>query len=130
MKIAIIGNRTIDEKLAYNIISDFFKEYSLVDDIKIVSGGAKGVDTAAERYAKDNNIPTLIIKPDYSKYPFKIAPLKRNDIIIDESDIVFAIWNEEQKGGTYYTINHSKKANKKVIIFSTKQDKILTNSIL
>ena len=34
----------------------------------IISGGAKGMDQAAEQYAKENNIPLRVHLPEYQKF--------------------------------------------------------------
>lgn len=37
---------------------------------------------------------------------------KRNEYMVDKSDKVFVIWNEEEKGGTYNTLRYAKKKKK------------------
>lgn len=39
---------------------------------------------------------------------------KRNEYMIDHSDIVIAVWNGEQKGGTFNSIRYAKKTNKQI----------------
>lgn len=107
MKVAIIGSR--------NIIIDNLKKY-LPDNIEeIVSGGAKGVDTCARKYATENNIRLVECLPDYRKYG-RIAPLKRNLQIIDYADEVIAFWDGSSRG-TKYVIDNCNKKNKKITIF-------------
>ena len=81
MKIAVIGSR--------NLRVDISK-YIPAGTTEIISGGARGIDTLAEKYADENNIPKLIFKPEYEKYG-KSAPLRRNKTIVEKSDIVVAI---------------------------------------
>lgn len=38
--------------------------------------------------------------------------LKRNRYMVDKSELVIAVFNGIQKGGTWYTINYAKKTNK------------------
>ena len=45
-----------------------YQNYIPNETTEIISGGAKGIDTLAEKYADENNIPKLIIKPEYAKY--------------------------------------------------------------
>jgi len=80
-----------------------------------VSGGARGVDTLAEKYADKNDIPKLIFLPDYAKYG-KIAPLIRNKKIVDNSDIIIAFWDGVSRG-TKFTIDYAKAQGKKVIVY-------------
>lgn len=40
--------------------------------------------------------------------------LERNRYMVDKSDYVFAIWNGERKGGTWYTMEYAKKLKRPV----------------
>ena len=42
--------------------------------------------------------------------------LVRNDYMVDHSDLVLAIWNGEQSGGTWHTIEYAKAKGKQVDI--------------
>lgn len=74
-----------------------------------------GIDTQAEAYADDNNIPICIIKPEYIKYK-RAAPLKRNEIIVDIADLVIAIWDGKSRG-TKYVIDYAKKVGKPIEVY-------------
>jgi hypothetical protein len=106
MKVAVIGSRTLFVKLEY------FLEGEITE---IISGGAKGVDTCARNFAIKNNIKLTEIFPDYNTYG-KVAPLKRNDIIIEKSDIVYAFW-DRQSHGTKYVIEKCKKEKHPIRVF-------------
>ena len=43
---------------------------------------------------------------------------KRNEYMVNNSDIVLAVYNGKNKGGTYNTLNYAKKNNKKFIIIN------------
>jgi len=107
MKLAIIGSRDFND---YELLSATLDNYSI--DL-IVSGGANGADTLAERYASLHQIETLIFKPDYKLYHHG-APLKRNLEIVDASDIVIALWDGESRG-TKHAIDYALSQNKHVI---------------
>ena len=53
--------------------------------------------------------------PDYKTYG-RVAPLKRNYLIVSYCDVVIAFWDGKSRG-TEYTINLAKKMNKKVIVY-------------
>ncbi|MCR4662865.1 MAG: DUF2493 domain-containing protein [Endomicrobiaceae bacterium] len=76
MKIVIAGSRTITDM---NILVKVIKlsGYKITEQDEIVSGGARGVDTLAEMYAKNKGIPLKIFKPDWNKYG-KSAGVIRN----------------------------------------------------
>ncbi len=105
MKVAIVGSRSLD----VNIDRHIPKETSL-----IISGGANGIDKLAEKYAKENNIPTLIIEPEYSKYR-KNAPLVRNKKIVESADLIIAFW-DGISNGTKDVINQANLLGKQIIV--------------
>ena len=49
-----------------------------------------------------------VISPNYTKFCFH----KRNEYMVDKSDFVLVVWNEEEKGGTYYTYQYAVRKNK------------------
>ena len=58
MKIAVVGSRDF---LNYNTLVNFISERISIDEINlIVSGGAAGTDSLAQRFAKENGKPILI----------------------------------------------------------------------
>lgn len=81
----------------------------------IVSGGARGADSLAEKYANENKINTDICLPDYNKYGRK-APFIRNKQIVNGSDVIIAFWDGKSKG-TKHSIDYAKSKGKKVIVF-------------
>lgn len=112
MRIAIVGSRNL------NIIN--LEQYLPNDVTEIISGGAKGVDTSARKFATENNIKLTEILPEYEKYG-RSAPIKRNDLIVNAADIVFAFWDGNSRG-TKYVIEYCKKTNKPIRIFKLKNN--------
>ena len=111
MKVAIIGSRGITRVN----LKDFIPE----DTTEIVSGGARGVDTCARNFAKENNLILTEFLPDYEHFG-RGAPLRRNIEIIDYSDLVLAFWDGESRG-TKFVIENCRKRNKQVLVY-TKDD--------
>jgi hypothetical protein len=106
MKIAIIGSRTFSD---YDFLCLLMKTIN-IDIDEIVSGGASGVDSLAEHYANENNIPIKIFKAEWNKYG-KAAGFIRNKLIIEYADKVIAIWDGKSKG-TKNSIDLATKQNK------------------
>lgn len=106
MRIAIIGSRNLNIDIS---------KYIPEGVTEIVSGGAKGIDSTVEAYADEKNIPKLIIKPEYAKYG-KSAPLIRNEIIVDVSEMVIALWDGKSRG-TKYVIDYAHKTGKHVEVY-------------
>jgi hypothetical protein len=103
MRVAVIGSRN----LSINITN-----YIPGGVTEIISGGAKGIDSLAEAYADTMSIPKVIIKPDYKKYG-RAAPLKRNEVIVDRSDLVIAIWDGKSRG-TKFVIDYANRMGKPI----------------
>lgn len=104
MKLLIVGSRSIKEF----DLSGYVPE----DTDLIISGGASGVDTLAERYADEHKISKLILRPNYARYG-KAAPLKRNEVMVEAADRVLVIWDGASKGAKY-TADYAKKKGKAV----------------
>lgn len=108
MKVAVIGSRSFDD---YDLLEKTLMRY----DIKmIVSGGARGADELAEKYAEQMGIPIKVHYADWDKHG-KSAGFIRNRLIIDDCDFVVAFWDGKSKG-TLNSIQLAKKQNKKVEI--------------
>ncbi|MGD1834747.1 MAG: hypothetical protein ACPKQO_03405 [Nitrososphaeraceae archaeon] len=121
IKIGIVGSRKRDSNEDLNkVINTFYNLiFDLDDEIHIISGGAsKGADRFAELLAERDDHHITIYRPQYNKYPGKIAPLRRNDYIAKDSDILIACVAKDRKGGTEDTIKKFKKyhPNRRLIL--------------
>lgn len=78
-------------------------------DDEIVSGGAKGADSMAQRYAKENGYNIMIYYPRYRLFG-KGATFIRNKLIAEHADIVLAFYQKGrfQMGGTANTAKHAR----------------------
>lgn len=115
MRLAVIGSRTFtNEEFIFYMLDEKFKGQNIS---LIVSGGAKGVDTISEKYAKINNIETKIFLPDWSKG--RSAGLQRNTDIIKNCDKVIAFWDYESRG-TFDSIKKAEKMGIECIIIDTR----------
>jgi len=66
MKLLVAGSRDYYDYDEFSDIMNFIHEKHNIAEI--VSGGARGADTLAERWAKANNIPIKIFKADWDTY--------------------------------------------------------------
>ncbi|MDR2970861.1 MAG: DUF2493 domain-containing protein [Bacteroidales bacterium] len=106
-KIGIVGTRRMNDYKKFRELIE-----PVLTDIKIdaiISGGAKGIDSLAKRYANEMNLNYIEFPPG------KKSPLKRNTKIAFHCDILIAL-PDSQSTGTYDTIRKTKKINKQVII--------------
>lgn len=106
MKLGIVGSRDFNNYLEFQVAVLPF----LSNITEIVSGGAKGADSLAERFAVEHNIKMTVFKPDWNKYG-RSAGMIRNKDIVENSDFVLAFWDGVSKG-TKNSINRCKKLGK------------------
>lgn len=92
MKVAVIGTRRVPDTITSHILS-----YLPANTTELVSGGAEGVDRAAEEIAASLSLPIRRFLPDYEKYGRR-APLMRNLEIIQYADEVLAFWDGASRG--------------------------------
>lgn len=102
MKLLIVGSRDIK---GFDL-----SQYISGDVDTIISGGASGVDSLAEKYADRHGISKYIIRPRYDLFGRR-APLKRNEEMVDIADELLVIWNGRSRG-TQYTIRYAEGCNK------------------
>ncbi|HIZ19669.1 MAG TPA: hypothetical protein H9674_02295 [Firmicutes bacterium] len=92
MKVAVIGTRRVPDTIAAHILA-----YLPASTTELVSGGAEGVDRAAEEIASSLSLPIRRFLPDYGRYGRR-APLMRNLEIIAYADEVLAFWDGASRG--------------------------------
>lgn len=112
IKLAIIGSREFND---YELFKKELEPYKNKISL-IISGGARGADKLAERYADEFNIPKLIFLADWDKYG-KGAGFIRNFKIIESCDCVIAFWDGKSKG-TKHSLIIANEKNKPIKIIN------------
>jgi len=118
MKVAIVGSRSINDQMFVEYLFRCFT-YIFGKPTKIISGGARGIDTFAEDFANDFNIDLQVFKPDWAKYGRK-AGFIRNEDIIKNCDICLAIWDGESHG-TKHDLELCEQYKKDLVLFNVKE---------
>lgn len=98
MKLIIAGSRTIN--LSIGDFDEYFYRFDLSvdpDNMEIVSGCAKGVDSSGEYYAKECSLPIHKFPADWDKYG-KGAGHIRNKQMAEYADALLLIWDGESRG--------------------------------
>lgn len=95
--IAVVGSRDFTN---YQQLKTTLDSIMHPED-EIASGGAKGVDSMAQRYAKDAGHNIHIYYPKYAQFG-PGATFKRNKEIVESADLVLAFYAKGrfQQGGT------------------------------
>ena len=110
--ICICGSRNITD-----INLDLFIDPTHVGCV--ISGGANGIDTLAEHWAKRNKTEFIAYLAQWNKFGKK-AGIMRNHEMVEFCDYVFAFWNGKSKG-TLDTILYAKKLNVPVFVHLIKE---------
>lgn len=110
VRVGIVGSRSItDVDYVFSVLNFFLRRLLEEEEVVIISGGAVGIDKMAEKYANEKGLKTEIYLPDYKSYSGKVAPIKRNQTIVDNSDYLIAITTGSR--GTASTIRMAEKKN-------------------
>lgn len=96
MKVIIAGSRDIHD---CELLKQAIKE-SGFDITHLVSGGAPGVDTLAEEWAREQQIPITIYFAQWKKYG-KRAGILRNEIMAKNADALIALRLNNSKGTSH-----------------------------
>lgn len=91
-KLAVVGSRGFTD---YQTLCAVLDAWEL--PFSLVSGGARGADNLAERYAAEHHIPIRIIRADWNAHG-KTAGFLRNTKIVEESDDCVAFWDGKSRG--------------------------------
>ena len=92
--LAVVGSRAFTN---YRLLCDTLDALRLTQPVRlIVSGGARGADQLAEQYARENELPLKVLRPQWRDANGKLdrgAGLKRNADIVAAADTVVAFWD-------------------------------------
>lgn len=103
MKALIAGSRKI---LDYDIVDEAIRQ-SGFDITLVISGAASGVDQLGEEWARKHNVPISSHPANWARFG-RSAGFKRNIEMLDEAEVVIAIWDGKSKG-TKHTITEAEK---------------------
>jgi predicted Rossmann fold nucleotide-binding protein DprA/Smf involved in DNA uptake len=112
MRLAIVGSRTAGPDLAQLLRAEVDRLGAPIT--LIVSGGARGADTLARELARERGIPLAEHLPDYHRHG-RGAPLLRNKLIVDDADVVLALWDGASRG-TMHTVRYAQEQGKRVVV--------------
>ncbi|MCE5333762.1 MAG: DUF2493 domain-containing protein [Desulfobacteraceae bacterium] len=109
MKIIVAGSRDFsDYRLMKTKLDHLLQNQK---DATIVSGGARGADTLAIQYAKENGLEIVVINAEWDTYG-RSAGYRRNERMAEESDALVAFWDGRSRG-TAHMIEIAKNRNLK-----------------
>ena len=109
-KIIVAGSRSFND---YHKMEEVLSE-TVSPNCEIVSGGARGADTLAKKYALEHNIPYKEFPADWNAFG-NSAGIIRNKQMSEYGDALVSFWDGESKGSKNM-IENMKKLNKHIVI--------------
>lgn len=114
-KLLVSGSRTITDRENVFLELEYMVDAVLSgEDVTILEGGAKGVDTLAREFAIEHNIPYEEHPADWEKNG-RAAGYIRNAEMVKEADIALIIWDGKSKG-TAHTMKMCEKRGVKYLL--------------
>ena len=112
MRLAIVGSRTFCD---YGWMEQcLLRSFSVADIELVISGGARGADSLAARFAYRYRLPFKVIQADWETYGRKAGPM-RNTEIVRQADALAAFW-DGRSAGTRDTIAKARAAGIRIVI--------------
>lgn len=108
MRVAVVGSRSF---------ADYERLRFVLNGLTIgliISGGARGADKLAERYAEEHGIETKVFLPDWDAHG-KSAGFLRNEDIVRACDMLVAFWDGKSKG-TQHSIRLADEQDKNLVV--------------
>lgn len=114
----VAGSRSIQ---SYDVVRTAIEDSEIQVD-ELVSGKADGVDTLAEQWAEENDVP--IAEFPWTEFTDEAdergipAPIFRNEKMVEYGDALIAVWDGESNG-TKHIINHARREGISVDVHRT-----------
>ena len=115
MRVIIAGSRhCCDDEIVELAVRD-----SNFDVTEVISGGCRGIDSCAIRFASNNDIPLMKFNALWHKYGRKAGPF-RNEEMAEYGEALIAIPGPGSRG-TYNMIHCMKRLNKPIYVYQIKE---------
>lgn len=101
MRVIVAGSRSIPDLLCLAALDILIRERRISPD-EIVSGGARGPDTAGEMWAEKNGVKVTRFLPDWTKYGRRAGILRNEQMAAyaaeEPGGLLIAFWDGESFG--------------------------------
>lgn len=99
MKILVCGSRSItNQAWVFEKIENFVTTFGFSkENLTVIHGGAKGIDSLAGQWAAANNVKVEVHAADWARYG-RGAGIRRNKDMVLAADYVLILWDGVSKG--------------------------------
>lgn len=129
MKLIIAGSRDLNLpiKTMFDFLNILLSGFNPEKIEEIVSGTARGIDSAGEKLAEEHHIPVKRFPAAWDKYGKAAGPI-RNKEMAEYADTAVVFINNMSKG-SLDMVRQMKKVNKPCIIIFFQDEKYITYRI-
>lgn len=120
MRLAVVGSRTFTDYSLLCRWMGFMLRGIEPEDIEIVSGGACGADSLAERYALADGLAYKEFPADWHRNGRRAGFIRNREIVL-RAERVLAFW-DGCSAGTKHTINLATSMQKPVVVVGFKTE--------
>ena len=114
-RVVVCGSRDFnDYEIAKEFIKECLEKEKTVNEIIILSGGARGADAIGERYAIENGLEIERYPAEWKIYGRGAGPI-RNKKMAEACDVAICFWDGQSRG-TKSMISCAEKLKKTVYI--------------
>jgi len=118
IKLIVAGSRHCSDYGLIKTHIHLFRAAHTEQELIIVSGAAKGVDTLGEQYATEHFLPIMRFKADWQQYGRSAGPI-RNAQMAKAATHLLAFWDEKRvRSGTLNMIKTAYKHRLAITIVS------------
>lgn len=94
-RVIVAGSRSFDNFELLQRKLDFF--LGKLENVEVVSGGARGADQMGELWAEDHSVPVKLFPADWKKHG-KSAGYRRNEEMARYATHLVAFWDGKSRG--------------------------------
>ncbi|MGW8179818.1 MAG: DUF2493 domain-containing protein [bacterium] len=119
-KVLVCGDRYwTDRTVIFAALSTYLEELGR-DDLLIIQGGAKGADTIARDWARQEGVETLQFDADWQQYGRAAGPIRNKKMLVEKPDLVLAFHEDIRSSkGTLNMVKQAQKAGVTTVIIGS-----------
>jgi hypothetical protein len=123
--LAVVGSRGFNDKWLMAWVLDTLNERAWEEGgtLRVVSGGAKGADTLAEKWAGSRKVPCTVFPAEWNRHGNKAGRL-RNELMADKCTGAVAFWDSVSPG-TRHMIDAVRRRGKQVLLIDYREPREL-----
>lgn len=122
VRIIVAGSRDFHD---YGLVSRKLAGAVRLENVEIVSGGARGADALGERFARENGIPVRRFEADWGKFGRAAGPIRNSEMAEYASKAdrgYLAAFPKGRSPGTRDMIRKAKERNLTVYVVEIPED--------